>query len=265
MQFLITAYWYQAEGARQHIKVNDQQVMNAFNTAKKQQFPNDAAFQTFLSSTGQTLQDIMFRFRVSQIYRQLLAKQNTKVTPAQIQAYYNSHKSQFGTPETRNIRIVLAKSQAQAQAAKKALQSGQSWSAVANKYSTDPTSKGRGGLLTGVQKGQQDRALDQASFSAQVNKLLGPVKGTFGWYVFEVTKITPGSQQSLAQATPLIQQTLISQQQTNAQNAIDSTAKKHWLNKTKCRSQYAMSDCSGYKPPKTSTTTPGATTSTSSK
>ena len=70
MDFLIHAYWYQAEAAKLGIKVTDAQVQQAFNSAKKQQFPTEAAFQTFLSQSGQTLQDILFRVRVNQIFRQ---------------------------------------------------------------------------------------------------------------------------------------------------------------------------------------------------
>jgi foldase protein PrsA len=258
MDFLIKAYWYQADAVRQHVNVTDAQVQSAFNTAKQAQFPTAAQFQTFLSQTGQTLPDILYRFRVSQIYTKLLAKHGSAVTQAQIQAYYSSHLSQFGTPETRNIRIVLTKTQAQALAAKAALSHGKSWDAVAKQYSSDPTSKARGGLLTGVTKGQQDAALDKASFSAPVGKVLGPVQGQFGFYIFEVALIKPATQQSLAQATALIRQTLASTQRTSAQTAVDSRAKKDWLSQTKCRSPYAMADCSGYKAPKTSTT--GATT-----
>ena len=102
-----------------------------------------------------------------------------------------------------------------------------------------------------------------AAFSAQVNKLLGPVKGQFGYYVFEVIKVKSATHQSLAQATPLIKETLGGQQQTNAQNAVNSTATKHWRGQTACRSGYQMNDCSGYKAPKTSTSaTPTPTTTT---
>lgn len=264
MDFLIKAYWYQAEAAKLHVNVTDAQVQQAFATAKKQQFPTDAAFQTFLTQTGQTLNDILFRVRVNQIFRKLLAKHNATVTPAQIQAYYSTHLTQFGTPGSRNIRIVLTKTLQQAQAAKAALVAHQSWNAVAKKYSTDATTKGRGGLLTGVTKGQQDAALDAAAFSAPVNKVLGPVHGAFGYYVFEVVKIKPSTQQTLVQATPLIQQILTSQGQTTAQAAVDKQAKADWLHRTQCRSAFAMADCSGFKAPKTSTTalpqTPATTT-----
>jgi foldase protein PrsA len=261
MDFLIKAYWYQADAARQGLKVTNAQVQKAYNQAKQQAYPTDAAFKNFLSQTGFTVNDLLFRFRVSSLFQKLAAKHSTKVTPATIQAYYNSHKSQFGKPETRDIRIVLTKTQAQAQAAKKALNSGQSWTAVAKKYSTDPSTKNKGGQLTGVTKGQEDKALDSAAFAAKTNKVLGPVKGQFGYYVFEVTKVTKPTQQSLAQATPLIKQTLTGQQQSKEQSAVDKVAKQYWLAKTQCKKQYAMADCSGYKAPKTATT-PGAATPT---
>jgi foldase protein PrsA len=260
MGFLITGYWYQAEAAKDHIKVTNAQVQKAFNAAKQQQFSTPAQYQTFLSQTGQTQADIIFRFRINTIFQKLIAKHTPKITSAAIQSYYNSHTSQFGKPETRDIRIVLTKTAAAADAAKKALQSGQSWNKVAKKDSIDPTSKNSGGLLVGVTKGQQDQALDTAAFSAPLNKLLGPVKGQFGYYVFEVTKITKPQQQSLAQATALIRQTLTGQDQSSAQNTVNKIASKDWKSKTSCLSAYAMADCSGYKAPKTGTS--GATGAT---
>jgi foldase protein PrsA len=260
MDFLIKGYWYQAEAARDHIKVSNTQVEKAFDKAKNAQFTTKTQFQTFLTQTGQTLGDILFRFRINQIYEKLLARHKTSVTAAEIQSYYSAHQSQFGTPETRDIRIVLAKTAGQANAALKALHSGQSWNKVAKQYSTDPTSKNNGGLLVGVSRGQQDKALDTAAFDAPPNKLVGPVRGQFGYYVFEVTKIKQATHQTLAQATPLIKQTLTGQNQSAAQTAIDNTAKKHWLSQTSCRSAYANADCKGFKAPATGTT--GATGST---
>jgi foldase protein PrsA len=260
LDFLIKTYWYQADAAKAGIKVSDAEVQKAFNTAKAQSFPTAAGFNTFLSQTGQTLQDVLYRFRYSLILQKLVAKHATTVTPAQIQAYYNSHLSQFGTQATRSMKIVLAKTQADALAAKKELDSGQSWATVVKRYSTDPTTKSTGGVLNGVTKQQQDAALSNAAFAAPANKILGPVKGQFGYYVFDVTKITPATQQSLASATPLIKQQLTSQAQTSAQSAVDNAAKKSWLSQTTCRAGYAMADCKGYSPPKAATPTTGSAT-----
>jgi parvulin-like peptidyl-prolyl isomerase len=254
MDFLIKAYWYQAEAHRLGINVTDAQVQKAFQTAKNQQFKTPAEFQTFLTQSGQTLQDILFRVRVNEIFKKLLAKHHTTVTPAAIQAYYKTHLSQFGSPETRNIRIVRTNTEAQAKAAKAALDAKQSWNAVAKKYSIDTSTKNKGGLLTGVTKGEEEAALDKAAFAAPKGKVLGPIHGSFGWYVFEVDSIKASTQQTLTQATPLIQQVLQGQSQTTAQTAVDKQAKKQWLSKTTCRKAYAMADCKGFKAPKTTST-----------
>jgi foldase protein PrsA len=254
MDFLIKAYWYQAEAAKQHIKVTDAEVMKAFNTAKKGQFHSDTEFKSFLSQTGETLPDILYRFRINTITTKLIKKLSPKITQQQISNFYNQHKSSFGTPETRDIRIVLTKDKNKALAAKKALAHHQSWDSVAKKYSTDPTTKSHGGLLVGVRQGQEDKALDAAAFSAPLNKLLGPVKGAFGYYVFEVTKITKATQRTLAQSTATIKAQLQQQQGTAAQTKLTALVKKNWFSKTTCQAQYAIqTDCSNFHPPSTST------------
>ncbi len=258
MDFLIRGYWYQAVAHSEGVNVTDAQVQKQFNQDRKQAYPTEAQFQQFLKQSGQTEQDVLYRVKVNLIYQKLIQKHTQKVTSAQIANYYNTHKSQFGTPESRNIRIVLTKTKAQADAAKAALEHGQSWNAVAKKYSTD-SSKNSGGLLQNVTKGQQDAALDQAAFSSPTGKVFGPIKGQFGYYVFQVESVKQGTQQSLEQATPLIRQTLNQQAQTNATTAVDNAAKKAYLHQTTCRKQYSMADCKGYKAPKTPALPGGAT------
>jgi foldase protein PrsA len=264
MDFLIKAYWYQGTAHKLGINLTNAQVQTALAKAKKGQFSTPAQFTAFLKQSGQTAADIAYRVRVNQIFMKLTARHPTTVTPAKIAAYYAAHKTQFGSPQTRNMRIVLTKTAAQAEAAKKALQKGQSWTVVAKKYSTDPTTKNKGGVLTNVTAGQQDAALSKAAFAAPANKVLGPVKGQFGYYILEVTKITPATQRSLAASTATIKQTLSGQLTQAAQTAVDNQAKKDWLSKTTCRAEYAMADCQGYKAPKTSTAAPAGATAPAS-
>ena len=75
MDFLIKADWMQADAARHGIVVTDAQVERAYNNAKKQQFPGGKGYQAFLAKTGQTDQDVRFRFRINQIFSQLTARE----------------------------------------------------------------------------------------------------------------------------------------------------------------------------------------------
>ena len=92
--------------------------------------------------------------------QQKVAKAKHTLTQAEIEKYYNENKSHFGTPEKRTIAIILTKTEAQALQAKKEIESGKSFASVAKSTSIDPTSKSNGGLIVGVVKGQEEKALD---------------------------------------------------------------------------------------------------------
>jgi parvulin-like peptidyl-prolyl isomerase len=243
MEYLIRADWIQGQAAAKGLKATNAEVQKAFNTAKGQQFKTDAQFQAFLKQTGQTLNDILYRFRITVLAQKL-------ATPAAIKAYYNSHLAQYSTPERRNVRIILAKTLAQANAAKAALASHHTWLATAKKYSTDTATKNTGGLLTGLINGEEPSALNKVIFSAPHGVLEGPIKTPFGYYVTEVTDIFPATRESLKQATATIKAAL-------AQAALSSpTWLKHWKAMTTCRDGFQIPDCNNYKAPKPVTTTP---------
>ena len=263
VSFLINSQWLVGQTAEDKVKVTDASVQQQFKTIKQQQYPQESAFKAFLKSSGLTIPDILYRLKLQSLSNKLqtsIVKGKNAATPAEIAQYYNAHKSQFAQPEKRDLLIVLTKTAANANAAKAALAGGQSWKTVVKKYSTDQQSKLTGGLLQGVVKGQEDKALDTAAFSASAGKLSGPVKGQFGYYVFQVKKITAGSTQSLANATLAIRQQLIAQKQQTAVNGYVKTFDKKWSSRTNCAKGFTVKDiCKNAPKSKTSTT---ATTTT---
>jgi foldase protein PrsA len=254
--FLISSEWVIGEANDLGVKVSDKEVKKQFEQIKNQQFPKTAEFEKFLASSGQTVSDLLLRVKLNLLSSKIqakIAKQKAKITQAQIEKYYNENKSHFGTPEKRTIAIILTKTEAQAQQAKKEIESGKSFASVAKSTSIDPTSKANGGLIVGVVKGQEEAALDSAIFSAKTNVLSGPVKTPFGYYIYEVKSVSKGSQQTLAQAQASIKQQLTSTQQSTALSTFVANFKKKWTAKTECRSGYSVMDCKGYKAPKGAT------------
>ena len=150
---------------------------------------------------------------------------------------------------------MLTKDKAKAQQAKKALESGQSWKTVAKKYSIDQASKSKGGELPGVAKGQQEPAFDKAVFAAKKGKLTGPVKTQFGWYVFEVTKVTPTKQQTLEESKASIKQILASQNQQERAEEVRQGLPQALKKTTDCRKGYVVDDCKNAPKKKATTTT----------
>jgi foldase protein PrsA len=259
--FLISSEWILGEAASLGVHVSDAEVKKQFLKIRTQQFPTAAEFEKFLASSGQTVSDLLLRVKLnmlSQKIQQKIAKSKIKVTQAQIQKYYNENQSRYGAPEKRNVEIILTKTEAAAKSAKKEVESGKTFASVAKSKSIDPTSKSNGGLLSAVSKGQEEKSLDTAIFSASKNTLSGPVKTSFGYYVFEVLGVTAASTQSLSQVQASIKQQLTSTQQQVALSTFVKNFKKKWKAKTDCRTEYVVEDCKQFKAPKTSST--GATT-----
>ena len=268
--FLISSTWVLGEASSLGVKVSDKEVKKQFEKIKSQQFPKAAEFEKFLKTSGQTVSDLLLRVKLNLLsskIQQKIVKEKSKVSHAQIEKYYQNNQKRFGVPEKRDLLIILTKTEAQAKKAKQEIESGKSFESVAKRVSIDPTSKSNGGKLPGVVKGQEEKSLDTAVFAAKKSVLTGPIKTPFGYYIFEVTKTTAGSQQSLKQAEASIKSQLTATQQQSALSKFVKEFKKKWMAKTECRAGYVVADCKSYKAPKTSSTaapapTPPATTAT---
>jgi foldase protein PrsA len=255
--FLISSQWVIGEASSLGVKLSDAQVKKEFTKIKVAQFPKAAEFEKFLATSGQTVSDLLLRVKLnllSQKIQKAVVKKKATVSEAAVKKYYEQNKSKYGTPEKRNVRIVLTKTEAAASSAKKEIESGKSFASVASKDSIDPTSKADGGLLKEVVKGEEEKALDTAIFSASKGVLGGPVKTPFGYYIYEVVSIATGTQQSLSQVKSTIKEQLVATGQQQALSKFVKEFKKKWMDKTDCRSGYAVADCKGYKAPKTSGT-----------
>ena len=259
MQFLISAEWILQEADKQGVKVSDKQVQKQFQDQKKQSFQKASDYQAFLKNSGMTENDLLFRVKldiISNDVRNKIIKGKDNVTNAQIASYYNKNKQRFAQPERRDLLVVLTRDKAKAQAAKSAIDSGQSWAKVAKQYSIDQASKAQGGKLPGVAKGQQEKAFDDAIFGASKGQVVGPVKTQFGYYVFKVTGVTPATQQTLAQTQETIRNLLKSETQQKALNSFVTKFRKDYRSKTQCGKGYVIPDCKNA--PKQSTATPAS-------
>lgn len=246
LQFLISSDWIIGEAKDRGLSASDAEIQKQFAQTKKQSFPNDKAYQRFLKTSGQNVQDLLFRVRLdvlSNKIRENVTKGVSNVSEGDIKDYYEENAQQFTQPERRDLEVILAKSEDKANAAKREVESGTKWGQAAKRLSTDPASKNQGGKLLGVTKGQQDPAFDAAIFSTEKGKITGPVKTGAGFYVFRVTKITPETKQSLKASTAGIRQLIISQNQQKELDQFATDFRADWRAKTDCAEDYKISDC----------------------
>ena len=243
---LIMFNWLEGEAADMGISVSDDEVQKSFTEQKTRSFPEDADYQAFLKSSGQTEDDVLLRVRydlLSTKIREQVTKGEDRVTEKQISEYYDTNKARFAQPDRRDLLVVMTKTKAEANQAKAALASGRSWKSVATEYSIDAASKAQGGKVSDVVEGQQDKALDKSIFSAQKGELRGPVKTRLGYYVFTVTAIESASRQTFEQVQPTIRQLLIAERQQKTLEDFTESFRRKWRERTECSDGFLMPDC----------------------
>ncbi|HEX4033620.1 MAG TPA: peptidyl-prolyl cis-trans isomerase [Solirubrobacteraceae bacterium] len=269
MNYLIQALWVEAEGKAKGIKVTAKQVSKSFLQQRKTSTPSLATatqLNRFLAASGQTIGDLKWRTYLNLVavaIQDKVEKAASKVTNAQITAYYNKHHSQFVTPETLDMHLIETTTLAEANSAKSALAGGASYATLVPKDTIDPTTKSTGGKLTVVGAGgsQLPATVSAQAFKAKVGVLSGPVKSPFGYYVFTVDKITPQVTQTLAQARKSVKATIAATQEQAASTKLQADFTKIWEPQTTCRSGvYAVSGSCPNAPKTTSTATGSAQT-----
>lgn len=158
-----------------------------------------------------------------------------QVSGADIQRYYNEHQKQFQVPEQVEVRHILIKvpakadaqtvsaAQAKAQGILKQLQGGANFAELAKKYSDDPGSKEQGGELGFVQHGATVPEFDRTAFSLKAGQLSEVIRTQFGFHILQVEKKQPAHVKPVDEVHDLIMADLT--QQTQSQGAQKYAAK----------------------------------------
>ena len=166
----------------------------------------------------------------------------------EIARYYREHPREYARPEVRYMRSVAAGSEAQANAAKRALEQGQSWKAVIARYSTRKGSPSPPSGDMGVQPGEFGEVLSPAVYAAERGTFNGPVKTDEAWYVFELTVIDRLPPQGLAAAREAISGRLQAIRQQRALQVVHRRLRDRYRPMTVCNEDQLLAVCSNGPP-----------------
>jgi foldase protein PrsA len=257
VQQLISTKVLDEEAKEANIKVTDAEINKQLDAVYTQEIGGKANLAKFTKLTGLNADVFKDLVRQGLELQKLTAKATKdagKVTDADVTAYYNKNKKQYSQPESRNLHVVLTKTEAEAAKAKAELEGGATFASVAKKYSIDQVTKNAGGKLADVVKGQQEKALEAAAFATPATELAGPVKTETGYYVLRVDKITPAKTIPLAQVKAVLKQQLEQTKPQEAAQKWEENVLKKWKEKTECRDGYnTVAFCKNQPKPKTTT------------
>ena len=193
------------------VDVTEKDVDKEIARYKKQFYGgSDARYEKAVKQQGltddQARQAIRQQLVSQKVFKKVTA--DVKVSDSDIKAYYNSHKSQYVQPESRDVRHILVPSKSLADSLYAQLKGGSDIAKLAKRYSKDPGSAANGGKLT-VSKGQTVPEFDKTAFSLKKGELSTPVKTQYGYHIIQaLSAIKPASTTTLDKVRASIRQQL---------------------------------------------------------
>lgn len=137
--------------------------------------------------------------KVSYIEMDAAAMQGkVQVSDADIEAYYDQHKSEFGQPERRRYSVIVAKDQADAQAIDAQLKGGADFAELAKTKSVDTLSGKKGGDLGWMEPETTLPEFKSANLTTK-GQTSGVVKSDNGYFILRLVDIVPEQVKPLAQ------------------------------------------------------------------
>ncbi len=240
------------------VEVADKDVDMLENQTIKSKFDGDRAeYEKALKKAGYTPEQYrktayLFAVLSSKIFRAVT--KDVTVTPQEILGYYTANQSQYGTPESREVRHILlqvngkdgkvdfAASKAKADEVYAELKGGSDFATLAKKESADTGSAAEGGKYTVVRGGGTVPEFEQASFALATHELSKPVKTQFGYHLIEPIEDTKKATVQPFDKVKASIKVLLLQQKRN-----DEIQK--WVEDQKAAYDGKISYAAGYEPP----------------
>ena len=261
VQTQYVAYLVQREEFRQAaddlgIEVAEKDIDKAEDEVVQSRFDgNEKEYEKALTAQGLSKDDFRRTLETSVLTQKIFDEvtKDAKVSDEDVLAYYTQNQSQYGTPESRDVRHILIsekgtdgkvdfeKSKAKADQIYAELQGGADFAELAKQSSDDPGSKDSGGKLT-ISRGQTVPEFDKTSFELEKGEVSRPVKTQYGYHVIEaLSPVRPAKTTSLDQVKASIRTTLLQQKRNEVVSKWAEDLRKDYEDK--------VSYAAGYEPP----------------
>jgi foldase protein PrsA len=221
VRFLVQRAQFEVKAKDLDVDVSDDAVdKRVEDYIKERHKGSKKKFQAELKQQGLSEEQARDIIRANLIQEAIYNKvtKDVKVADKELRQHYDKNKSQYGTPETRQVRHVLVEKKALADRLYNQLKEpAANWNAIAKRYSKDPGSKDKGGRYTAT-KGQVVPEFEKAVFTdLELNEVSKPVKTQYGFHIIQaLTPIKKGSTTPFKQVKESIRQQLIQDKKNKA-------------------------------------------------
>lgn len=154
---------------------------------------------------------------------------NIEVTKDEAKEFYEANKQSFAKGASVTAKHILMASEEELLSVKEEIESGtKTFEEAAKEYSTCPSGKSGGSLGT-FGKGQMVKEFEEASFTGELNTIIGPVKTQFGYHLIWVDDRTDASVKSYEEVASQVEKMVKSKKQQEAYDAKVAELRKKYI------------------------------------
>jgi len=183
------------------MQVSDAEVQRATDALADDARKGGAAFSEQLAKAGQNMEQLSEELREHILEAKYIAEETSKerASPAEVRAWYDTHRSEFETPEQVHCLQIVVRTPDEAKSVLDQVRAGASFDKLARQVSTSPDGRS-GGDLGWFQKGTMPKVFDDTCFSLGNGKISGVVASPYGFHVFKVLGRRPGKSKTFKEA-----------------------------------------------------------------
>lgn len=225
LDYMVTLEVLKQKSAELDVTITDEDIQAQLDGVKQMFGGDEKAFEDALKEQNLTLDQLMQNLRDRELLNRSAeaATKDVTVSDEEIAAYYEEHKAEFVSPESRTARHILfvpgdgadtqaehtdaewEAARAEAEAARQRLVNGDDFATLARELSEDPGSKEQGGDLGKVERGVMVPEFEDSVFSLGAGELSQPVRTQYGYHLIKVESVNEAKQLTLEEATAQIE------------------------------------------------------------
>ncbi len=211
------------------VKVEDAEVQAALKEMQAGA-KNREAYLRQLEKTGFDEKSYAEYVRQELASRKYVAQEvpMAEVSEEEIAAFYKEKPHHFARPEKVKAHHILVRVESNAGEKDKAeakqraqsilddIRKGEDFATLAERYSEDTKSRGKGGDLGEFGRGDMVKPFEDAVFAMKPGELAGPVETEYGWHVIRLDAYTPAGTQPLDEVKERIRKALATEKRNIA-------------------------------------------------
>ncbi|WP_342043653.1 peptidylprolyl isomerase [Bacillus sp. OTU2372] len=221
----------ETEAEKKKITVSNSTINSEIDKLKEQ-YGGENAFNQALVNNNTTLSALKNDVKNYLLIKKLLEPE-IKITEDEMKTYFEENKDSYATAEQVKASHILVADEKTAKEIKQKLDNGEDFAILAKKYSTDESTKDKGGELGYFAKGTMVTEFDNVAFTLPVNKISDPVKTEYGYHIIKVEDKKAAQAANYEASKAEIKETLFDQKvDSEYQTWIDSKKKNYDIENT---------------------------------